>query len=347
MGNSSSSWARSRIVPGGPLVGRERELARILAALETRASGGGQFVLVSGEPGVGKSRLAQEVLVGARERGDQVLVGRCFDQHRSVPFFPFVEAFEAALLQAPAPLQNEARRRWPELAHLLPDSGSTPLNLEGQDAQLRIFRAATSFLCMLAEVNPLVLLIDDLHWADSTSLSLLLYLGRHLDDARILVLGTYRDTHVQHNESLSETLRELARERRVDELHLGALTLQDTATLIKGRLTVDIVPDEFVAFVHTRAMGNAFFTGELLKALIERGIQHPVNGPWPRIVVDQLRVPPGIRSVVGERVRRLGQNAQELLQVASVLGQQFELELLLAASDQPGIRRARPTGCRP
>jgi len=160
--------------------------------LEQIAGGQGRLVLLDGEPGVGKTRLAQEVLVQAQERGGQVLVGRCFEQYLSVPFFPFTEALTCALAGVPRAQQVETTQRWPELVHLVPEfnAGAAPPRLEGQDTQLRVFRAATSFLHTLAEATPLVLLLDDLHWADTTSLGLLLYLCRYLQAARILVLGT-------------------------------------------------------------------------------------------------------------------------------------------------------------
>src|SRR5207249_2937745 len=142
----------------------------------------------------------------ARTRRTQVIVGRCFEQHTLVPFFPFTEALTAALAGAPLALQAEAPERWPELVHLVPELGGAVLKPDGQDTQLRVFRAATAFLHNLTETDSLVLLLEDLHWADTTSLGLLLYLGRHLQAARILVLGTYRDGEVGRQHPLEHTL---------------------------------------------------------------------------------------------------------------------------------------------
>ena len=182
---------------GDALVARDTELKHLLSALSAVAQGGGRLVLLSGEPGIGKTRLAREVLAHAGAAGNVVLVGRCFEQHTAVPFFPFTELLGAAFTAAPPALKTDAPRQWPELAYLIPDLiRASPPRLEGPEAQVRLFRATWSFLQALAEGSPLVLLLDDLHWADATSLGLLLFLGRQLTASRMLMLGTYRDVEV-------------------------------------------------------------------------------------------------------------------------------------------------------
>jgi predicted ATPase len=179
-------------IADAPLVARGAELERILSVLERACAGRGRLVFLAGEPGVGKTRLAREVLKRARSADAHVFSGSCFEQYKDVPFFPFTEPFADALVKAPPELQSVAAHRWPELAHLIPELGSQP-GLEGHDTQLRVFRAASGFLLALAESQPIVWLLDDLHWADATSLGLVLHLARHIRDARILLLGTYRD----------------------------------------------------------------------------------------------------------------------------------------------------------
>jgi DNA-binding CsgD family transcriptional regulator/tetratricopeptide (TPR) repeat protein len=321
----------------GRLVGREAELARILSALDTMLGGADRLVLLSGEPGVGKTRLAQDVLARAGDRRMRVLVGRCFEQHTSVPFFPFSEALSVAFAGAPAAVQDDAQQRWPELVHLLPEFhlATAPPTLGGPDAQLHIFRAATAFFQSLAHATPLVLLLDDLHWADATSLGLLLYLARHLQTAPMLILGTFRDVAVSGQQPLEEVLLELVRERLVDEVHLRRFGVEGTAALIRERLAPVAVSDECVALVHNRAEGNPFFTEELLKALIEQGAVYRVADRWELNTSRQIELPHSVRSVVGQRVSRLGLGTQELLRLASVIGPEFELDVLLSASGQP------------
>jgi predicted ATPase len=203
----------------------------------------------------------------------------------------------------------------------------------GHETQLRVFRAVTAFLREVAEESPLVLLLDDLHWADATSLSLLLYLGRHLEGSRILLLGTYRDAEVGREHPLDETLRELVRERLVDEVHIQPLSVAETGGLIRQQLAGQAVSDDLVATVHARAEGNPFFTEELLKALVEQGGLSQGQARWDRL--ESIDVPRGVRSLVVHRVSRLPSETQQLLRVASVIRQEVDPEVLVGVIGQP------------
>jgi DNA-binding CsgD family transcriptional regulator len=316
------------------MVARATELERVLSALdETLAGSRVQMVVLAGEPGVGKTRLARESLARADARGAQVFAGRCFEQHTAVPYFPFTEPFADALAQISPDLQAELSSRWPELGHILPELGTTS-RMDGQATQPQVFRAAAAFLHALAGVKPLVLMLDDLQWADSTSLALLLYLGRHLHDTRMLIVGTYRDVEVGREHPLEPILRELIHDRVVQEVHLGRLSLAGTGELVRSRVTGEAVSDELVTLVHERAQGNPFFTEELLAAYIEQGAQPGADVSLQAAGLAGLRVPHSIRSVVGERVGRLPSEAQELLSLASILGQEFDLPALVATTDR-------------
>jgi predicted ATPase len=207
----------------------------------------------------------------------------------------------------------------------------------GQYTQLQVFQAATAFLRAVADISPVVLVLEDLHWADSTSLGLLLYLGRHVRTAQILVLGTYRDVQVGRQHPLDDTLRELThtRERLVDDVRLRRLDVSGTAALLSTQLAAESISDELVALVHERAEGNPFFTEELLKALLEQGDVYESGGRWLHKRLNEIEVPRSVRSVVGQRVSRLPSGEQELLHLASVLGPEWELDVLLAASASP------------
>jgi DNA-binding NarL/FixJ family response regulator len=318
-----------------PLVARDDELNHVVSALREVGSGGRRVLLLSGEPGIGKTRLAREAAASLREAGTNVLLGRCFEQYTAVPFLPFTELLSAALASAPAALQAEAPQRWPELVFMIPEFvPARPQQLEGPEAQIRMFRAATGFLHALADVNAIVLLLDDLHWADATSLGLLLFLARHLELMPVRILGTYRDVEVGRQHPLDATLRELLREHQVEEVHLHRLPLDATAALVRTRLRVATASDELVRLVHSRAEGNAFFTDELIKALLEQGAVAVEHEHAALTKVKELDVPRSIRSVIDGRMGRLPLEAQELLRLASLLGQEFDLEVLLKASGQ-------------
>jgi tetratricopeptide (TPR) repeat protein/DNA-binding XRE family transcriptional regulator len=320
-------------VPTGPLVGREPELRRLLVALDGVAGGQGQLVLLAGEPGVGKTRLAQQVMLEAQARGVLVLIGRCYEQHAALPFFPFVEALTSALTLASPALRQEAPRLFPYLGLLLPELIASPPTREGEDLRLRILRAVGGFVSALAVEAPVALLLDDLHCADSASLELLLHLARQTHGGRVLLLGTYRDLEVGHQHPLAGALAELLRERLVTEISLRRLSCLGTAALIGAHFRVEDVSDELRNLVHSRAEGNPFFTEEILKALVEQGAIFPSATGWDRQAISEIDVPRSVRTVVGQRVARLVPEAQELLRMASVLGQEWDLELLLGTAD--------------
>jgi transcriptional regulator with XRE-family HTH domain/tetratricopeptide (TPR) repeat protein len=316
-----------------PMVGRDAELQRILSILEGAVTARrGRLVLLRGEPGVGKTRMAREVLARAGSLRIRGFIGRCFEQHTAVPFFPFTEALMLPLAGQPLLAVPQALERWPELEHLLPDAGLHHRVQGEDDLQLRVFRAVTMSLRDAAEASGLVLLLDDLHWADATSLSLLLYLSRHLESSRVLLLGTYRDSEVDGDKAFAETLRELARQRLIDEVRVRPLTLNGTAELVHHQLASQPVSDELVALVHARAGGNPFFTEELVQALLEQDgraeSQPHLAGGAPL----ELEVPHSVRSVVEHRVSRLPRETQELLRLASVVGQEVQLNVLVQAS---------------
>jgi transcriptional regulator with XRE-family HTH domain/tetratricopeptide (TPR) repeat protein len=325
--------------PTGPLVGRAVELRHLHTALDAVASGQGRLLLLAGEAGVGKTRLAQEIMLRARAQGFAVLTGRCYEPQQAVAYYPFLQALAMAEAGADPTVLARLPEQWPEVNHLLPDhmaSTPTPLPLDDRNAQQRLFWQVGGFLQALAERAPLALLLDDLHWADTASLDLLAHLARQARERRLLLVGTYREAEVGRQHPLEGMLRDLTRDELVERLVVHPLAADETTALIGATLGADggvevsaiTVPEEVAQRIYARSEGNAFFTRQLVRALQEQGDLEFAEGQWrlSANLTPALEAPESIRSVIIQRLGRLTPLTQEVLREASVLGQVFHFE---------------------
>lgn len=322
-------------VPAASLVAREEELGRVLGALEEAAGGSGRMVLVAGEPGVGKTRLAQEVSVHAWESGFLVVAGRCYEAQSGVPFYPFLEALGSLYEQTSPGLSEEAPRRWPYLPRLLPDHFSAEsARASGSPEEIqRLLRAVTGFVREASLVCPVAIMLDDLHWADGASLELLQHLARHTRGERVMIVGLYRDTDAGRSHPLRKAARELGREQLLEKVALRRLGRGQTADLVSDRLDGAEVSAELSELLHDRTGGNPFFTVEVVRDLTERGDLFAWEGRWLRREIHEIEVPQTVSETISERVSRLSPRARESLEQASVLGQTFGSEHLRSVSD--------------
>jgi DNA-binding SARP family transcriptional activator len=312
-----------------PLVGRERELADLLAGLEDAVAGRGRLFLLAGEPGIGKSRLADELIARAKARGVRVLAGRCWEAGGAPVYWPWLQSLRAYIREVGGDtLRSQLGSGAPDLAQLLPElcelypDLSKPPALEPENARFRLFEAATSFLKNVAQHRPLLLVLDDLHEADEPSLLLLQFLARELDQSRLLVLGAYRDVDPTIREALSTSLAELVREPVTRTLSLGGLGENDVARLIE--LTTAHKPAAgVVRTVHAGTEGNPLFVGEMARVLDAEG---RLDEPSPR-----LALPQSLKEVIARRLRRPSAECRRVLSLASVLGREFDLEVLARA----------------
>lgn len=330
-------------LPEGLLVARDEEFDRILAAIKAVEGGFGRLVLLAGEPGVGKTRLAQEVTLKARNHSFIMATGRCYEPESTVPFYPFLEALATLHAVCPADVREMIPRRWPEVQSLLPNSGAAAnAGSDGSEEQQRLFWAVTGFLQAVSHERPVVLLLDDLHWADATSLELLQHLARHTRANRILLVGAYRDVEVNRQHPLEAALRDLGRERLVEEIEIRRLDEQGTAELMAATLGGSEIAPEFVHLVHRHTDGNAFFVEEVVRTLVERGDVYREDGRWQGRSLEDLEIPKSVRSVVGQRLSRLSDESQEILREASVLGPAFSFEDLagMCGRDEAELERA-------
>ena len=318
----------------GELVGRDEQLALLDRTLAGVAAGRGQLVLVAGEPGIGKTRLAEEVARHAAVRGVRVAWGRCFEGEGAPAFWPWVQVARQLLAEvAPAqlgmvlgPSAGELSQLLPELKELIPGLEPPPV-VELAAARFRLYQAVTELVRQVAAVRPLLVVVDDLHWADTGSLGLLVFLATELRDARLVVLGTYRDVDMAVGQPLAETLGALAREPVVERIPLGGLGEAEVA-----RLATTIIgsrPGErLVRAVHDRTEGNPFFVTELLRLLQSEGDLHAED----TLAAARQEIPVGVRDVLRRRLVRLPEQTNAVLLVAAAAGREFDLDLVEAVT---------------
>ncbi len=239
-------------------VGRHREMADLKAALEDAISGHGRLVMLAGEPGIGKTRTAQELAGYAESLGVQVHWGRCYEQEGTPPYWPWLQSLRSYIRQAePQQLQAQMGRGaadiaeiLPELREKLPNLESSPA-LEPDQARFWLLDSISTFLKNVSQSQPMMLVLDDLHWADRASLLFLEFLARELHNSPLLVLGTYRDVEVSRRHPLSGTLGSLMREQSFLRLQLVGLTPPEIELLLLKSVEGTPGP-EIVAALHQR-----------------------------------------------------------------------------------------------
>ncbi len=317
-------------------VGRQRELAGLNAALAEAMAGRGRLVMLAGEPGIGKTRTAQELASHAETLGAQVLWGWCYEQEGAPPYWPWVQPIRSYIQQATAGrLRSEMGPGAADIAEVisevrakLPHLEPAPA-LEPEQARFRLFDSTTTFLKKAAESQPLILVLEDLHWADKPSLLLLQFLASQLSGCPMLVVGTYRDVEVSRQHPLSETLAQLSRLPAFMRLELKGLDREDTADFIQNATGVRPRPQVAEA-VYSHTEGNPFFMGQVVRLLSERAelASEEVSSP------EDIGLPAGVRAAIGQRLNRLSARCNETLSLASAIGRGFDFRLLRALSPQ-------------
>lgn len=324
------------------LVGRVSEREVLVAALKAARAGDRQLVLITGEAGLGKTRLAAEFAIEAFESGAVVVYGRC-DEELAVPYLPWVEALghlvEHLGDEALSSLGNTARA---QLERLLPSlrERDEPLHSDerGSGDQYALFGAVTALVGrVVRDAPPLVLVLDDLHWADLGTLQLLRHLTTSLPQAPLLIVGTYRETDLGAADPLTETSARLHREPGVHRLPLSGLSDDETVELLEA-IAGHELDETGVGLAHTlRAdtAGNPFFATEVLRHLAETGaLAQQDDGRWSVATeLADLELPQSVRDVVGQRIRRLAPEAHPVLTAAAVVGREFATSVVAAATD--------------
>ncbi len=324
-------------------VGRVSEREKLAALWQRAQAGERSLALIAGEPGIGKTRLAAELARSSADADALVLFGRS-DEDLSAPFQPWVQALRhyaahAELETLRAELGTDASllaRLVPELARRLELPPGTQASLDPESDRVAQFEAIDELLANLSRGAPLLVVLDDLHWADKPSLVLLRALVRSARPAALLLVGTYRETDLARTHPLAELLADLRREPRVERLLLRGLAPEDVSALVSSRGQQE-PPAEFVAALHAETDGNPFFVEEVLRHLVETGALRREAGRWTSDrPIEELGIPEGVREVVGRRLSRLSEIANQALGVAAVIGREFDAALIEAAGGPSG-----------
>ena len=324
-------------------VGRESELRQLQAAYDAALSGRGSLAMVVGEPGIGKTSVCEQLATYAALRGGKALVGHCYEEGSlSVPYLPFVEAMRSYVLaREPNGLRSDLGSGAGEVARIVSEVRDrvqvTPADSgDAEEQRWRLLQAISGFLRNASQVQPLLIILEDLHDADRGTLDLLVHLSRNLEGARLLIVGTYRDVEVDRGHPLSSALAELRRGQNFQRVPLRGLTAEEVQRMVAS-VSQRHIPWPFAELVHRQTEGNPLFVQEMLRYLVEEGLVSEQGGSLRRVGDDSLagRIPEGLRDVIGKRLSRLADKTNQVLSIASVVGREFRLDVLQAVANLP------------
>ena len=328
-----------------PFVGRASQIERLKQKLGEVRAGRGTLVMIVGEPGIGKTRTLEEFSEIARNQHAVVLWGRCYEGEWAPPFGPFSEAMaEYARGTEPETIRSDLGYGGPPLARLvpalrerLPDLGDAA-SLAPEEERFRLLDATSQLLIAISQRAPLVLVLDDLHWADRGTIAMIRHVARFIGRNRIMMLGAYRDVELDRQHPLADALGALRREAPYERIPIKGLDAAEVGEFM-GSLATHEAPEGLVKAISAETDGNPFFIREVLLHLIEEGKVLRQEWRWiSDVAIDELGIPEGVRQVIGRRLSRLSDAANRILGVASAFNGTFRFDI---AASVAGLNEAQ------
>ena len=329
------------------LVGRDRELTQLQRAFEAAIDGHGSLAAIVGEPGIGKTTLAEQLAAYVTARGGRAVVGHSYEPGSlALPYLPFLEALRSYIFACePDALADQLGREAGGVARVLPELADR-ITVEPRPAgdpeedRWRLYQSLGDFLQRAAAAQPLMIGLEDLHWADRGTLDFLVYLSRRLVGTQLLIVVTYRDVEVDRAHPLSSALAELQRSASFQRIPLRGLSADHVQAMVES-LAGRAIGRGLADTVHGQTEGNPLFVREFLRYLDEEGLldQADLVGPGRSLLRPQP-IPDGLRDVIGKRLSRLSREANQVLAIAAVLGRNFTFETLQAVSASAGAGQA-------
>ncbi|MDM8527095.1 tetratricopeptide repeat protein [Anaerolineales bacterium HSG24] len=328
------------------LVGRHTQLNGLLAAWQKTQQGQGQLFFITGETGIGKTRLIQELATQAQN--GVVLTGYCEEWEGAPAYHPFIEILQTYFSTVPPEVINqqdtkmlsEMTRLVPDISHLLPNLAEIKI-LEPKQEHLRVMNTLTQFVTQATKVRPWLIILEDLHWIDNSSLQALNHLARFCTSFGLMIVCTYRDTDLKINHPLLDALRSLSRQPSYQTLPLERLNENEVGQMLGSILTQsvyiavdleqitqlnEIIPHTLINRIYQRTEGNPVYVEELVNGLIDTGVIKYEKEGWQFTTPDKITLPQTMRDAVMNRIKSLNHDTQQLLHQAAVLGRTFNFE---------------------
>jgi class 3 adenylate cyclase len=324
-----------------PYIGRSEERSLLRQAVARAIAGGGGVALIAGEAGLGKTRLVDEIATEAKASGMFVVRGHCYDMEGSLPYIPFVEAIEYGLtVTTQEAFRSAMGDAGPEIARFVPKVRVAypdlppPLALPSDQARHYMFESVCDFFERAAAVQPMLMVLEDLHWADESTTQLLESVARRVGRAPLLVIGTYRDVDLHPGHPFVRGIEHLSRLQAVSRITLKRLSASEVSRMLRA-LSGQEPPERLVRLIFDETEGVPFFVEEVYRHLAEEHRLTDGAGKWlPQVEIGEVEVPETVRLVLGRRIDRISETAQRLLTTAACIGRTFTFEFLTAVAEE-------------